>query len=135
MDPSAREAWNVRGTPLNASTRVAAGNICGGTFTGPPFEFALAASDGSLAWQCPGTECGAFSFGPPGIAPGVVFIGDGAGKLRAFDADSGALLNKIDLGGAISSGPAVVNGTVIVGTGTGIFGAGQKQGIYGLALP
>lgn len=120
---------------FNASTGVANGDVYGGTFTGPPFEFALSASDGSTAWQCPGSECGSFSFGPPAIAPGVVFLGDGTGKLRAFDADSGTLLAAIDLGGGISSGPAVVNGMVIVGAGTGSFGSGQRQGIYGLALP
>ncbi len=120
---------------FNASTGVAGGHIYAGTFTGPPFEFALAASDGSSAWQCPGAECGAFSFGPPGIAPGVVFIGDGSGKLRAFDADSGMMLSKLDLVGGISSGPAVANGMVIVGAGTASFGSGQKQGVYGLALP
>jgi polyvinyl alcohol dehydrogenase (cytochrome) len=128
----------VAGTALggfNASTGVALGRIFAGTFTGPPFEFALDASDGSTAWQCPGTECTGFSFGPPAIAGGVVLIGDGAGKLRAFDAQSGALLRKIDLGGGISSGPAVANGMVIVGAGTGGFGASPKQGVYGLALP
>ena len=61
-------------------------------------------------------------------------MGDGAGLLRAFDAQTGALLRKIDLGGGISSGPAVVNGMVIVGAGTGGFGGGQLQGVYGLAL-
>jgi len=119
---------------FNASTGVAAGHIYGGTFTGPPFEFALVTSDGSLAWECPETECSDFSFGPPGIVPEVVFLGDGAGLLRAFDADTGALLRKIDLGGGISSGPAVMNGMVIVGAGTGGFGSGQVQGVYGLAL-
>jgi polyvinyl alcohol dehydrogenase (cytochrome) len=119
---------------FNASTGVAAGLIYGGTFTGPPFEFALVTSDGALAWQCPASECSSFSFGPPGIAPGVVFLGDGTGMLRAFDADTGALLRKLDLGGAISSGPAVVNGMVIVGAGTGGFGGGHVQGVYGLAL-
>jgi polyvinyl alcohol dehydrogenase (cytochrome) len=120
---------------FNASTGVALGRIYAGTFTGPPFEFALGTSDGSVAWQCPAGECDAFSFGPPGIAGGVVFIGDSAGMLRAFDAGTGALLRKIDLAGAISSGPAIVNGMVILGAGTGGFGASQKQGVYGLALP
>ena len=119
---------------FNASTGVAGTHIFAGTFTGPPFEFALGTSDGGFAWQCPANECTSFSFGPPGIAPGVVFLGDGAGLLRAFDADTGALLRKIDLGGGISSGPAVVNGMVIIGAGTGGFGGGTLQGVYGLAL-
>jgi polyvinyl alcohol dehydrogenase (cytochrome) len=119
---------------FNASTGVASGTIYAGTYTGPPFIFALGSTNGTLAWQCPPTECNTFSFGPPGIAAGVVFVGDSAGQLRAFDAVKGALLRKLNLGGAISSGPAVVNDMVIVGVGTGGFGTGQQQGVYGLAL-
>jgi polyvinyl alcohol dehydrogenase (cytochrome) len=128
----------VGGGPLggfNASTGVAGGKIYAGTFTGPPFQFALDAADGTLAWQCPVATCGGFSFGPPGIANGVVLMGDGSGLLRAFDAGNGAVLRTVDLGGGISSGPAIANGLVVVGTGTGGFGAGLKQGVYGLALP
>jgi len=43
--------------------------------------------------------------------------------------------SKLDLGGAISSGPAVVNDMVYVGAGTGVVVMGQQQqGVYGLAL-
>jgi polyvinyl alcohol dehydrogenase (cytochrome) len=119
---------------FNASTGVALGSIYAGTFTGPPFILALTSTDGTVAWQCPSTECNAFSFGPPGIAAGLVFMGDSSGMLRGFDAATGALLQKIDLGGAISSGPALANGMVIVGAGTASFGTQQKQGVYGLAL-
>lgn len=127
------------GTPnlfggFNASTGAAFGNIFAGTFSGPPFIFALKAFDGSVAWQCPSGECTRFSFGPPGIGDGVVVLGDSGGILRAFDAATGGLLRSLDLGGAISSGPAVVNGMVIVGAGTGGFGTAQKQGVYGLAV-
>jgi polyvinyl alcohol dehydrogenase (cytochrome) len=119
---------------FNASTGVAFGNIYAGTFTGPPFLFALSDTDGQFAWQCPNTECNSFSFGPAAIAAGVVFMGDSAGKLRAFDASTGAVLRAISLGGGISSGPAVVNDMVIVGVGTGIFGSAETQGVYALAL-
>jgi polyvinyl alcohol dehydrogenase (cytochrome) len=119
---------------FNASTGVAFGTIYAGTFTGPPFIFALGATDGSVAWQCPNATCGAPSFGPPGIAAGVVFVGDTTGTLRAFDAATGTVLRALDLGGGISSGPAVVNDMVVVGAGTGAFGSGQKQGVYGLTL-
>jgi polyvinyl alcohol dehydrogenase (cytochrome) len=120
---------------FNASTGVAFGTVYAGTFTGPPFIFAFGTMSGTVAWQCSSAECKAFSFGPPGLAAGVVFVGDSAGQLRAFDATTGALLQKLDLGGGISSGPAVVNDMVIVGAGTGGFGTGQIQGVYGLALP
>src|SRR5262249_9590059 len=38
---------------FNASNGVAYGNIYAGTFTGPPFIFALNATNGGLAWECP----------------------------------------------------------------------------------
>jgi polyvinyl alcohol dehydrogenase (cytochrome) len=119
---------------FNASTGVAFGNVYAGTFTGPPFISAFGTTNGTVAWQCPSAECNVFSFGPPGIAAGAVFIGDSAGQLRAFDATTGALLQKLTLGGGISSGPAIVNDMVFVGTGTGGFGAAGTQGVYGLAL-
>jgi polyvinyl alcohol dehydrogenase (cytochrome) len=120
---------------FSPSTGVAFGKVYAGTFTGPPYFFALDATNGALAWQCPATECNVFSFGPVGIAAGVVFAGDSSRQLRAFDAGTGALLRKLDLGGQISSGPAVVNDMVFVGVGTGFFSpAGESQGVYGLAL-
>jgi polyvinyl alcohol dehydrogenase (cytochrome) len=119
---------------FNASTGVAFGNVYAGTFTGPPFISAFGTTNGTVAWECPSAECNVFSFGPPGIAAGAVLIGDSAGQLRAFDATTGALLQKLTLGGGISSGPAIVNDMVFVGTGTGGFGAPGTQGVYGLAL-
>jgi len=119
---------------FNASTGVALGNVYAGTFTGPPFISAFGTTNGTVAWQCPSAECDVFSFGPPGIAAGAVLIGDSAGQLRAFDATTGVLLQKLTLGGGISSGPAIVNDMVFVGTGTGAFGGPGTQGVYGLAL-
>jgi polyvinyl alcohol dehydrogenase (cytochrome) len=124
---------------FSGSTGVASGKIYAGTFTGPPFIFALDDTNGAVAWQCPNTVCNTSSFGPAGIAAGVVFVGDNANQLRAFDAATGALLRTLDLGGAISSGPAVVNDMVYVGAGTGglsLLGITQQQqqGVYGLAL-
>ena len=120
---------------FSPSTGVAFGKIYAATFTGPPYIFALDATNGAVAWQCPPTECDVFSFGPAGIAGGVYFVGDSSRQLRAFDAGTGALLRKLDLGGQISSGPAVVNDMVFVGVGTGFFSpAGESQGVYGLGL-
>jgi polyvinyl alcohol dehydrogenase (cytochrome) len=119
---------------FEGSTGVAFGKVYGATFTGPPFMFALDDTNGAVAWQCPTTQCNFSSFGPAGIAAGVVFLGDNANQLRAFDATTGALLRTLDLGGAITSGPAVVNDMVYVGAGD-ITGAGMgQQGVYGLAL-
>src|SRR5438445_2360481 len=71
---------------FNASTGVAFGKVYAATFTGPPYIFALDATNGAVAWQCPTTECNVFSFGPVGIAAGVVFVGDSPRPLRAVDA-------------------------------------------------
>jgi len=117
---------------FSPSTGVAFGKVYAATFTGPPYIFALDATNGTVAWQCPPTECNVFSFGPAGIAGGVFFVGDSSRQLRAFDAGTGALLRKLDLGGDITSGPAVVNDMVFVGVGLGPMG--ESQGVYGLAL-
>ena len=117
---------------FSASTGVAFGKVYAATFTGPPYIFALDDTNGAVAWQCPATECNVFSFGPVGIAAGVVFVGDSSRQLRTFDAGTGALLRKLDLGGEITSGPAVVNDMVFVGVGLGP--TGESQGVYGLAL-
>src|SRR5438093_7109863 len=117
---------------FSPSTGVAFGKIYAATFTGPPYIFALDAATGAVAWQCPPTECNVFSFGPAGIAGGLFFVGDGSRQLRAFDAGTGALLRKLDLGGIITSGPAIVNDMVFVGVGLGP--TGEQQGVYGLAL-
>src|SRR5215831_13252883 len=61
---------------FNASAGVAFGNIFAGTFTGPPYIFALRGFDGTTAWTCPGGVCTTFSFGPPGIADHVALLGD-----------------------------------------------------------
>src|SRR5207247_10165673 len=40
------------GGGFNASTGVAFGKVYAGTFTGPPYIFALDATNGAVAWQC-----------------------------------------------------------------------------------
>jgi len=117
---------------FEGSTGVAFGKVYAATFTGPPYIFALDATTGAVAWQCPPTECNVSSFGPAGVAAGVFFVGDSSRQLRAFDAGTGALLRKLDLGGNITSGPAIVNDMVYVGVGLGP--TGESQGVYGLAL-
>jgi outer membrane protein assembly factor BamB len=120
---------------FSGATGVAFGKVYANTFTGPPFIFALDATNGAVDWQCLDTECNVFGFGPAGIAAGAFLVGDSSAQLRAFDAATGALLRTLDLGGQISSGPAVVNDMVFVGVGVGFFSpAGESQGVYGLAL-
>jgi len=91
---------------VSPSTGVAFGKVYAATFTGPPYIFAL---DAERRRRVASSR-----------------------QLRAFDAGTGALLWKLDLGGDITSGPAVVNDMVFVGVGLGPMG--ESQGVYGLGL-
>jgi eukaryotic-like serine/threonine-protein kinase len=55
----------------------------------------------------------------PAVANGKLFFGSRNGSLYAFDALSGKLLWKRDLGGPISATPAVIENNLIVGTSHG----------------
>jgi outer membrane protein assembly factor BamB len=73
----------------------------------------------SLAWSTastsgPGGELGQ-SISPPTVANGVVYYGNGAGRmLEAFNARTGRRLLKLKLPGSIFAAPTVVNGHVYV---------------------
>ena len=90
-----------------------------------PTIHALDADTGEIVWQA-GREGGEdASFGPTAVANGLVFVGSVTEpNLRIFDAESGALLHQQMLGdrllfSAIASGPVIVDGIVLVGTGIG----------------
>jgi hypothetical protein len=60
------------------------------------------------------------SFAPTSAIPGVVFVGkDLGGALRAYDARTGAKLASVTVGFTLASAPAVVDGTAILGAGSG----------------
>jgi hypothetical protein len=62
----------------------------------------------------------------------LVFSGTLFARLRIFDAKTGVLLAEPSLDeengllSAVASGPAVVDGTLVVGTGIGAFGEGEQ---------
>ena len=87
-----------------------------------PTVHALDADTGAIVWQNTAEPNADASFAPTSAIPGVVFVGSNLGAiLRAYDAASGAKLASVALpdGFTLASAPAVVDGTVILGAGSG----------------
>ncbi len=116
---------------------------------------ALDLKDGHVLWQAPAVECGARPGCSPAqtaavtAIPGVVFAGGMSGHLRAFDADSGALLWSYDTvrdfdtvngakgrGGALdASGAVVVDGWVYTVSGYSKWGGLPGNVLLAFAVP
>lgn len=106
------------------SPAVYRGNVFGGTaIGGPPYYHALAGTDGSRRWA--GAQ--APSYAASAAVNGVVFHGALDNVLRAYHADTGAVLWAEPLLGPISSGAAVVGDSVYVGSGTSSSDACRKE--------
>lgn len=107
-----------------------------------PGLYAIDARDGKLLWSAPAPDaCGGKEFCDPGISaaitaiPGVVFAGHLDGRLRAYDARTGAVIWTYDttqpvatvsgepsFGGSIGgAGPIVSDGMVYVNSGYGLY--------------
>ncbi len=100
------------------------GRVFGGTALGtPPYFHAIDGDDGEVAWQ--GTA--GPSYGAVAIVNGVVFTPALDDLLKAFDADTGALLWATPLSGPGSSGPAVYQDMVFIGAGTSTSDACAKD--------
>jgi hypothetical protein len=85
-----------------------------------PTVHALDAGTGAVLWQNTAEPTADASFAPASAIPGVVFVGSAtSGTLRSYDAANGARLGGIGVGFALAAAPAVVEGTVLVGAGTG----------------
>jgi outer membrane protein assembly factor BamB len=97
------------------STAVMEGNVFGGTAVGgPPFFHSIDGTSGNLRWQSASGPVYAASAG----VNGVVFNAALDSTLKAFDAQTGAVLWSAPLLGPSSSGAAVVGNMVFVGAGT-----------------
>jgi outer membrane protein assembly factor BamB len=91
-----------------------------------PTVHALDMDTGDVLWQAgqEGEDDDA-GFGPTATANGLVFVGGViAPNLRVYDAGTGERLHQMLigdqlLGSAIASGPVIIDGTVLVGTGIG----------------
>ena len=135
-DPSALPYWRTNLVPgqgrrhhRNAGGRrtCAADLLQHGAGTGDdifnpqrPTVHALDADTGRIVWQNTTEPNADASFAPTSAIPGVVFVGkDVGGALRAYDAATGAMLASFPVGLTLASAPAVVDGTIIVGAGSG----------------
>lgn len=97
------------------STAVHEGRVFGGTaLGGPAYYHALDAGSGAFEWR--GAQ--APSYAASAAVNDVVFAGALDNVLRAYHADTGAVLWAAPLLGPISSGPAIVGDSVYVGSGT-----------------
>jgi polyvinyl alcohol dehydrogenase (cytochrome) len=76
---------------------------------------AIDAATGAVAWQEPAVP----TLSAAAVSGNVVLQGDLGGTLHAYDASTGAPLWAYPTGEPIQSGPAVAEGTVFVGTGSG----------------
>jgi polyvinyl alcohol dehydrogenase (cytochrome) len=87
-----------------------------------PTVHALDADTGAIVWENTMEPNADASFAPTSAIPGVVFVGKDLGAtLRAYDSATGALLTSVTLpvGFTLASAPAVVDGTAILGAGSG----------------
>jgi hypothetical protein len=75
---------------------------------------------GAIVWENTTEPNADASFAPSMAIPGVVFEGkDVGGVLRAYAADTGTLLGQFPVSFTLPSAPAVVDGLVILGGGSG----------------
>ena len=81
----------------------------------------LNASDGTVVWS---QELAAPYYGPSLASAGLVWTGGIDAKLHALDADTGDILATVPLGHIVFSGPAIVDGTIYIGSGFGALNAG-----------
>ena len=81
---------------------------------GLPGMQAFSAVNGASAWS----DVQLYTYGATSTANGVVYVGALDGFLRALDAASGRILWLFPLGAPVSSGAAIAEGSVVIGTGT-----------------
>jgi outer membrane protein assembly factor BamB len=87
--------------------------------------WALDASDGRIVWE---QKDAAPSYGSASLIPGLAFMGGIDAKLHALDAETGEILATVLLEHIVFSTPAIVDGTIYVGSGFGTQG-GAAGGI------
>jgi outer membrane protein assembly factor BamB len=122
-------AGGVIGTPLvdEKSRRIVIATAPGFDPVQPqqPTVRALDLDTGAVLWDNAGGAVDDASFGPVGGTPKLAIVGSIIGPmLRIYDAKTGQRLlsrqlGDVVLGSAIASGPVVVDGTILVGTGIG----------------
>jgi glucose dehydrogenase len=85
-----------------------------------PTVHALDADTGAIVWQNTAEPNADASFAPTIAIPGVVLAGRNVGgALRAYDAATGERLASYPAGRTLASAPGIVDGLVVVGSGSG----------------
>lgn len=141
----------IGGIIATASVDEAAGRIYFSTAPGlsvitpqRPTVHALNKDTGAIVWQNTETDFsgGDASYGPASAVPGVVIIGSViTPHLRLYDTADGTLLYDDIIGqpgtaSGIASGPAVIDGTLVVGAGIGArSGGGSSPGDFAANTP
>jgi outer membrane protein assembly factor BamB len=134
-DPSALPYWRrnvvaggfVGGIIATAAVDEAARRVYFSTAPGTepfmpqrPTMHALDLDTGAVVWQNTPDANADASFSPTSGIPGVAFTGTVIGGfLRAYDTATGARLGAFPVGFTLASAPAVVDGLVVVGSGSG----------------
>jgi polyvinyl alcohol dehydrogenase (cytochrome) len=72
--------------------------------------------DGGIDWAS--ADGGPLHFSPTSVANGIVYTGDDSGLLTLREASTGAILNKLPLGGMTYGGVAIAGGYVFADVGT-----------------
>lgn len=85
----------------------------GGPDVTDSYVYAYSASNGSLLWRS--DKVGDYIIATPTVVNGVVYCGSRDTFLYAFKADTGKLLRRTHLGGAVFSSPQVDGGVIYVG--------------------
>lgn len=89
--------------------------------------FALRASDGTPLWSH--LSCSGVGTAQPALGPHALLVGDGGGDLAAYDPVTGDQMWCDDVGGSITSAPAVDEKTVYITNGTDVVALDQLTGI------
>jgi outer membrane protein assembly factor BamB len=85
-----------------------------------PTVHALNLDTGAIVWENTTEPNADASFAPTSAIPGLVFIGKNVGgALRVYNAATGALLASVPVAFTLASAPAIVDGLVILGGGSG----------------
>ncbi|SDM57660.1 Outer membrane protein assembly factor BamB, contains PQQ-like beta-propeller repeat [Halogranum gelatinilyticum] len=117
---SPTERWRVESFQISAQPVLADGTVYAPVGAD---VLAIDAESGDVKWSADPDNRGAIYWAPPTVHEGVVYLGDGDERLRAFDAETGEVLWQRTFGGepfeGIYSTPTVTIRGLTVGTAGG----------------
>jgi outer membrane protein assembly factor BamB len=124
MSKKARLIWNyTTGGWVESSPAVAGGIVYVGSADGNVYALKASAVSMSkkarLIWNY--TTGGWVESSPAVAANGIVYVGSDDGYVYALNASTGALVWKFNTGVGVLCSPAIVNGTVYVGSGRNVY--------------